>query len=206
MSEDSISASVICLSLRARLCSLSIMLGGVWPVTAVHVHVHIEPSCLSEPSSVVTLWGLLGSGSWALEPHWEGPTVLQTPVYAASLVHDRFCCNKMSWSISVKWCWGGHKISMCWSGCCYKHQIYIHQIYTWGITMPDTGWSFIAFSRLFSFMSWKCGYGFTLIISALGLQTPAQCELVVGGEPQCWSEGHCLLVDDSFLHTVSHNG
>ncbi|KAL4658346.1 aspartate beta-hydroxylase domain-containing protein 2-like [Arapaima gigas] len=40
----------------------------------------------------------------------------------------------------------------------------------------------------------------------LGLQTPAQCELVVGGEPQCWSEGHCLLVDDSFLHTVSHNG
>ncbi|KAM9456760.1 aspartate beta-hydroxylase domain-containing protein 2 isoform 2-T2 [Clarias gariepinus] len=40
----------------------------------------------------------------------------------------------------------------------------------------------------------------------LGLQTPAQCELVVGGEPQCWSEGHCLLVDDSFLHTISHNG
>uniref|UniRef100_A0A3P8W3I2 Aspartyl/asparaginy/proline hydroxylase domain-containing protein n=2 Tax=Cynoglossus semilaevis TaxID=244447 RepID=A0A3P8W3I2_CYNSE len=40
----------------------------------------------------------------------------------------------------------------------------------------------------------------------LGLQTPALCELVVGGEPQCWSEGHCLLVDDSFLHTVSHKG
>ncbi|XP_041938197.1 aspartate beta-hydroxylase domain-containing protein 2 isoform X2 [Alosa sapidissima] len=40
----------------------------------------------------------------------------------------------------------------------------------------------------------------------LGLQTPAQCELVVGGEPQCWSEGHCLLVDDSFLHTISHKG
>ncbi|XP_071027376.1 aspartate beta-hydroxylase domain-containing protein 2 [Oncorhynchus clarkii lewisi] len=40
----------------------------------------------------------------------------------------------------------------------------------------------------------------------LGVQTPPQCELVVGGEPQCWSEGHCLLVDDSFLHTVSHNG
>ncbi|XP_020778361.1 aspartate beta-hydroxylase domain-containing protein 2 [Boleophthalmus pectinirostris] len=40
----------------------------------------------------------------------------------------------------------------------------------------------------------------------LGLQTPPECELVVGGEPQCWSEGHCLLVDDSFLHTVSHKG
>lgn len=40
----------------------------------------------------------------------------------------------------------------------------------------------------------------------LGLQTPPDCELVVGGEPQCWSEGHCLLVDDSFLHTVSHKG
>ncbi|CAL1589088.1 unnamed protein product [Knipowitschia caucasica] len=40
----------------------------------------------------------------------------------------------------------------------------------------------------------------------LGLQTPLDCELVVGGEPQCWSEGHCLLVDDSFLHTVAHKG
>ncbi|KAM3864158.1 aspartate beta-hydroxylase domain-containing protein 2 [Diretmus argenteus] len=40
----------------------------------------------------------------------------------------------------------------------------------------------------------------------LGLQTPSLCELVVGGEPQCWSEGHCLLVDDSFLHTISHKG
>ncbi|XP_055367017.1 aspartate beta-hydroxylase domain-containing protein 2 isoform X2 [Betta splendens] len=40
----------------------------------------------------------------------------------------------------------------------------------------------------------------------LGLQTPPLCELVVGGEPQCWSEGHCLLLDDSFLHTVSHKG
>ncbi|CAL8272998.1 unnamed protein product [Lota lota] len=40
----------------------------------------------------------------------------------------------------------------------------------------------------------------------LGLQTPPLCELVVGGEPQRWSEGHCLLVDDSFLHTISHKG
>ncbi|XP_063077372.1 aspartate beta-hydroxylase domain-containing protein 1 [Engraulis encrasicolus] len=40
----------------------------------------------------------------------------------------------------------------------------------------------------------------------LGLLTPPQCELVVGAEPQVWSEGHCLLLDDSFLHTISHNG
>ncbi|XP_006011394.1 aspartate beta-hydroxylase domain-containing protein 2-like [Latimeria chalumnae] len=40
----------------------------------------------------------------------------------------------------------------------------------------------------------------------LGLKIPPACELVVGGEPQCWSEGYCLLVDDSFLHTISHNG
>ncbi|KAM9784231.1 aspartate beta-hydroxylase domain-containing protein 2 [Syngnathus typhle] len=40
----------------------------------------------------------------------------------------------------------------------------------------------------------------------LGLQTPPLCELVVGGEPQCWSEGHCLLIDDSFLHTAAHKG
>uniref|UniRef100_A0A8D1SMJ8 Aspartyl/asparaginy/proline hydroxylase domain-containing protein n=1 Tax=Sus scrofa TaxID=9823 RepID=A0A8D1SMJ8_PIG len=38
------------------------------------------------------------------------------------------------------------------------------------------------------------------------LKIPPGCELVVGGEPQCWAEGHCLLVDDSFLHTVAHNG
>ncbi|MGH0145867.1 UNVERIFIED_CONTAM: hypothetical protein FKN15_053136 [Acipenser sinensis] len=40
----------------------------------------------------------------------------------------------------------------------------------------------------------------------LGLKIPVGCELVVGGEPQCWSEGYCLLVDDSFLHTTAHNG
>ena len=39
-----------------------------------------------------------------------------------------------------------------------------------------------------------------------GLKIPPGCELVVGSEPQCWAEGHCLLVDDSFLHTVAHNG
>ncbi|XP_074854536.1 aspartate beta-hydroxylase domain-containing protein 1 [Carettochelys insculpta] len=40
----------------------------------------------------------------------------------------------------------------------------------------------------------------------LGLKVPPGCELVVGGEPQCWAEGHCLLLDDSFLHTTSHSG
>ncbi|XP_069615169.1 aspartate beta-hydroxylase domain-containing protein 2 isoform X2 [Ranitomeya imitator] len=40
----------------------------------------------------------------------------------------------------------------------------------------------------------------------LGLRIPANCELVVGGEPQCWAEGHCLLFDDSFLHTAFHEG
>ncbi|XP_036382887.1 aspartate beta-hydroxylase domain-containing protein 2 [Megalops cyprinoides] len=40
----------------------------------------------------------------------------------------------------------------------------------------------------------------------LGLRVPSGCELVVGGEPQCWSEGSCLLFDDSFLHTAFHEG
>ncbi|XP_076859439.1 aspartate beta-hydroxylase domain-containing protein 2 [Brachyhypopomus gauderio] len=40
----------------------------------------------------------------------------------------------------------------------------------------------------------------------LGLKVPSNCELVVGGEPQCWSEGSCLLFDDSFLHTAFHDG
>ncbi|XP_029115487.1 aspartate beta-hydroxylase domain-containing protein 2 isoform X2 [Scleropages formosus] len=40
----------------------------------------------------------------------------------------------------------------------------------------------------------------------LGLRVPPGCELVVGGEPQCWSEGSCLLFDDSFLHTALHEG
>ncbi len=39
-----------------------------------------------------------------------------------------------------------------------------------------------------------------------GLKVPSGCELVVGGEPQCWSEGSCLLFDDSFLHTAFHDG
>lgn len=40
----------------------------------------------------------------------------------------------------------------------------------------------------------------------LGLKIPSSCELVVGGEPQCWAEGSCLLFDDSFLHTAFHEG
>ncbi|XP_072443948.1 aspartate beta-hydroxylase domain-containing protein 2 [Chiloscyllium punctatum] len=40
----------------------------------------------------------------------------------------------------------------------------------------------------------------------LGLKVPSNCELVVGGEPQCWAEGRCLLFDDSFLHTAFHGG
>lgn len=39
-----------------------------------------------------------------------------------------------------------------------------------------------------------------------GLKTPSSCELVVGGEPQCWAEGRCLIFDDSFLHTAYHGG
>lgn len=42
--------------------------------------------------------------------------------------------------------------------------------------------------------------------SLLGLRVPPSCELVVGGEPQYWSEGTCLLFDDSFLHRAFHEG
>lgn len=28
----------------------------------------------------------------------------------------------------------------------------------------------------------------------------------MGGEPQCWAEGRCLIFDDSFLHTAYHGG
>ncbi|XP_038844475.1 aspartate beta-hydroxylase domain-containing protein 2 [Salvelinus namaycush] len=76
--------------------------------------------------------------------------------------------------------------------------------------------TFISSNSLGSAGFWLLGPGATLggvygptntrLRCHLGVQTPPQCELVVGGEPQCWSEGHCLLVDDSFLHTVSHNG
>ncbi|XP_029463809.1 aspartate beta-hydroxylase domain-containing protein 1 [Rhinatrema bivittatum] len=52
----------------------------------------------------------------------------------------------------------------------------------------------------------KCGPTNTRVRCQLGIKIPPGCELVVGGEPQCWAEGHCLLIDDSFLHTVSHNG
>lgn len=42
--------------------------------------------------------------------------------------------------------------------------------------------------------------------SLAGLRVPPSCELVVGGEPQCWSEASCLLFDDSFLHRAFHEG
>ncbi|XP_036773619.2 aspartate beta-hydroxylase domain-containing protein 1 isoform X1 [Manis pentadactyla] len=50
-----------------------------------------------------------------------------------------------------------------------------------------------------------CGPTNARVRCHLGLKIPPGCELVVGGEPQCWAEGHCLLMDDSFLHTVTHN-
>lgn len=46
----------------------------------------------------------------------------------------------------------------------------------------------------------------TCYFSLAGLRVPPSCELVVGGEPQCWSEGSCLLFDDSFLHRAFHEG
>ncbi|XP_010835736.1 PREDICTED: aspartate beta-hydroxylase domain-containing protein 1 [Bison bison bison] len=52
----------------------------------------------------------------------------------------------------------------------------------------------------------RCGPTNARVRCHLGLKIPPGCELVVGGEPQCWAEGHCLLVDDSFLYTVAHNG
>lgn len=53
----------------------------------------------------------------------------------------------------------------------------------------------------------SCLPSFSLLrFSCQGLKTPSGCELVVGGEPQCWAEGRCLLFDDSFLHTAFHEG
>lgn len=49
-------------------------------------------------------------------------------------------------------------------------------------------------------------YRLTCCLSSVGLRVPSSCELVVGGEPQCWSEGSCLLFDDSFLHRAFHEG
>lgn len=53
---------------------------------------------------------------------------------------------------------------------------------------------------------WSCLPLLLPLLSPQGLKTPGGCELVVGGEPQCWAEGRCLLFDDSFLHTAFHEG
>lgn len=55
-------------------------------------------------------------------------------------------------------------------------------------------------------LTWNNLLKMGLNLSALGLRVPPSCELVVGGEPQCWSEGSCLLFDDSFLHRAFHEG
>lgn len=39
-----------------------------------------------------------------------------------------------------------------------------------------------------------------------GLVDAVECELVVSGQTRRWKEGHCLVFDDSFYHSVSNCG
>ena len=40
----------------------------------------------------------------------------------------------------------------------------------------------------------------------LGLSVPRDCGIVVNGEARTWQEGRCLVLDDSFVHSVWHRG
>ncbi|XP_066292465.1 aspartate beta-hydroxylase domain-containing protein 2-like [Branchiostoma lanceolatum] len=40
----------------------------------------------------------------------------------------------------------------------------------------------------------------------LGVQVPEGCAITVGGRRLTWTDGRCLLFDDSFFHEVHHHG
>lgn len=40
----------------------------------------------------------------------------------------------------------------------------------------------------------------------LGLNVPPECKLIVDEQNFCWTEGECLLFDDSYPHSVIHRG
>ncbi len=39
----------------------------------------------------------------------------------------------------------------------------------------------------------------------LGIDIPQDCSISVAGEEKTWEEGKCLVIDDSYLHSVSNN-
>ena len=43
-------------------------------------------------------------------------------------------------------------------------------------------------------------------LSLAGLHVVPECVLNVGGETCRWEHGQCLVFDDSFLHSVTHQG
>jgi len=51
-----------------------------------------------------------------------------------------------------------------------------------------------------------CGSSNTKLTTHLGLIVPTNCRMRVGATTRSWSEGRCLLFDDSFEHEVWHDG
>eukprot|EP00929_Paragymnodinium_shiwhaense_P058255 TRINITY_DN29166_c0_g3_i1.p1 TRINITY_DN29166_c0_g3~~TRINITY_DN29166_c0_g3_i1.p1 ORF type:complete len:465 (-),score=66.33 TRINITY_DN29166_c0_g3_i1:31-1425(-) len=51
-----------------------------------------------------------------------------------------------------------------------------------------------------------CGPTNMRLTCHLGLEIPQGCWIRCGEETRTWSEGHCLVFDDSFEHAVEHHG
>ena len=51
-----------------------------------------------------------------------------------------------------------------------------------------------------------CGEGNFRWVMHLGLDVPSGVAITVGGKTVAWEEGKVIVFDDSYLHSVEHNG
>ncbi|XP_029643698.1 aspartate beta-hydroxylase domain-containing protein 2 [Octopus sinensis] len=74
--------------------------------------------------------------------------------------------------------------------------------------MADTMFGHISFSIMYpgTKTSERFGVTNTKIRCHMGIVVPNNCSLTVSKETHSWKTGHCLLFDDSYLHTAAHYG
>lgn len=51
-----------------------------------------------------------------------------------------------------------------------------------------------------------CGSTNARLTAHLGIKVPSGCFVTAGGEKRQWEEGKCIVFDDSYEHSVEHNG
>ncbi|GAB1598226.1 aspartate beta-hydroxylase domain-containing protein 2-like [Argonauta hians] len=76
-----------------------------------------------------------------------------------------------------------------------------------GNLMTETMFGHISFSVTYPGTKTSEHFGVTntKVRCHMGIVVPRNCSLTVCKETHCWKTGHCLLFDDSYLHSTAHH-